>query len=124
MKGNLGTYQEMTVLAKMVGGPESLLIITVLLGAAIYKGSELGVKACLKAIKKKKKYSQYKKVYFDDEQLSKCTEKLQFVVNGRFEVIDSVGEFALIKKKGEKSNSYVISKELLQAVSDYEYSKY
>lgn len=51
---NLGGYQTLTEVAKKVGGPTNLIVITSMGGALVYKGSEIAVKKCVKLVRNSK----------------------------------------------------------------------
>lgn len=118
---NLGAYQWMTTAAKRVGGPVNLLILAGTTGAAIYKGSEIVVKQCLKTIKTRKttKLAEAKKVLYEVALDSRSNEGLEFVVGDKFRVLEADGDSVLIEKIGDTNNPYFVSAEILRRISDY-----
>ena len=118
---NLGAYQWMTTAAKRVGGPVNLLILAGTTGAAIYKGSEIVVKQCLKTIKTRKttKLAEAKKVLYEVTLDSRSNEGLEFVVGDKFRVLEADGDSVLIEKIGDTNNPYFVSAEILRRISDY-----
>lgn len=119
---NLGAYQWMTTRAKKVGGPINLLMLAGTAGAAIYKGGEIAVRQCVKAIKAHKA----KKLTIEaNERLhevisaDKSNEGLEFAIGDQFRVLDMDGNSVLIEKIGDGNNPYFVSAELLHKISDY-----
>lgn len=119
---NLGGYQRITTVAKKVGGPSNLLVLTGLAGASLYKGGEMVVKLCVKKIKARKETNRaieaskgLYKVILD----GKSNEGLAFAEGDQFRVLETDDDSVLIEKIGDKNNPYFVSGELLREISDY-----
>ena len=95
-------------------------------GAAIYKGGEIALKQCLKAIKAhkaKKLATETNEKLHEVISPDKSNEGLEFAIGDQFRVLDMDGNSVLIEKIGDRNNPYFVSAELLHKISDYkEYS--
>ena len=122
MSSNLGQYQEITTLAKDVGGPSNLIkliftaggvtgsIATVVVfcgGAYIYKKHN-----------KRKQLSDAAIIYTINAEGS-SNEGLLFNVGDQFRVLEKDGDAALIEKLEDDNNPYFVSASFLRSISDY-----
>lgn len=118
---NLGAYQWMTTVAKKVGGPVNLLLLTGTAGATLYKGGEIVVRKCVKIIKKHK----VTKKVIEEENLyevildGRSKEGLEFVAGDKFRVLEVDEDSVLIEKIFDTNNPYFVSAEVLRNISDY-----
>ena len=122
---NLGAYQVLTTVAKKVGGPKNLILLTASAGAAIgitaYKGGEVLVKKGAKAIKARidnKKQAITVKQYVV-KSFGISNEGVKFEVGEKFNVLATDGDAILIEKIGDENNPYFVSEELLKKISNY-----
>lgn len=119
---NLGAYQWITTTSKKLGGPVNLLLLTALAGAGVYKGSEMLVKECIKAIKAHKGHKIAigdKGKLYDVNKPGKSNEDLDFAVGDQFYVLAVDDDVVLIEKMGDDNNPYFVSADLLMKISDY-----
>lgn len=122
MLSNLGAYQWMTTVAKKVGGPVNLLLLTGTAGAMIYKGGEIVVKKCVRTInahKAAKPVLEVKEHLYTVASGGRSNEGLEFAEGDRFRVLEADGDSILIEKIGDKDNPYFVSAELLRRISNY-----
>ena len=119
---NLGGYQQLTTMAKKVGGPENLVIILLTTGAGIYKGSEFLIKKVVKLAKKKYESLQTDSdcAEYDVKKYGISNEGLEFEVGDEFKVLGNDEDSVLIEKKGDKNNPYFVTADFLSDISDYE----
>lgn len=102
----------------MVGGPINLLLLTAAAGAAIYKGSEIAVKQCAKAIKAHNaNETAAEDILYATVIANKSNEGLEFAEGDQFRVLEADGDSVLIEKLGDNNNPYFVSKELLHRIS-------
>ena len=119
---NLGAYQWITTTSKKLGGPVNLLLLTALAGAGVYKGSEMLVKECVKAIKAHKEHKIAigdKGKLYDVNKPGKSNEDLDFAVGDQFYVLAVDDDVVLIEKVGDVNNPYFVPADLLMKISDY-----
>lgn len=117
--GNLGTYQLMTTIAKKVGGPVNLMLLTGTVGAALYKGGEVVVKKCVKTIKTPKLTIEKGKNLYEVTTDGRSNDGLVFVSGDKFRVLENDGDSVLIEKIGDTNSPYFVSSELLRKISEY-----
>ena len=121
---NLGGYQVMTTLAKKVGGPKKLAILTFGGGYLILRGVEAGTKKCVKTVKKhlNKNIREYDdtNVIYEVTLEGKDEYGLEFSVGDKYRVIKSDGEAILIEKIGDLNNPYCVSIDFLRTISNFE----
>ncbi len=115
---NLGGYQLLTTIAKKVGGPRNLFLLTLGTGAALYAGGSTLVKKTSSALKKKKQAVALAKVYTVKTK-GKSNEGLLFIEGDTFKVLEVDGDAALIEKIGDDNNPYFVSRMFLSRISDY-----
>ena len=92
---NLGLYQWITSTAKKVGGPKNFLFLVGSVGAAAYKGIEIGVKKGIKVIKKhhpQKPSLITKRPHFSVTTPGKSNEGLEFAIGDTFCVLEADGK--------------------------------
>lgn len=115
---NLGWYQIMTTVAKKVGGPVNLFLLTLGAGGALYKGSEVVVKKAYKTIKnlndKTSEVKQYKV-----STRGESGKDLVLDSGDTYRVLASDGDSVLIEKIGDSNNPYFASADFLRSVSDF-----
>lgn len=121
---NLGGYQVITTLAKKVGGPKNLAILTMVGGYLLIRGGEAAGKKCVKTAKKK--YLKKNEKGYDDTRLiyevtleGKDESGLELSVGDKYRVIESDGKAILIEKIGDSNNPYYVSADFLQTISNF-----
>lgn len=122
LMSNLGSYLWITKAAKKVGGPINLVLLIGASGAALYKGSELIVKKCIKTVQKNKKQkpsTTRSEILYKVILARKSNEGLDFAVGDQFRVLESDGDAVLIEKIGDTNNPYFVSAKLLHKISNY-----
>ena len=125
---NLGDYHKITKIAKSVGGPRNLLLITALAGSM----ATLGVGSVIYFIKKKTKVNkmsqiEVKKTISSEKEVRKyrtllkdqSNEGVVFNVGDEFEVLAEDGDVILIDKKNDKNSPYYVSRDFLGKISSY-----
>lgn len=129
MIGNLGAYQVMTMLAKKVGGPIGLLLLTlgaggISGGVVAYSGRDkiegfftnIKQKTRLGARKDTLEVQEYKYECTSDSKISK---ELTLKCGDRFAVLWTDEDKALLCVKGAPKNPYFVSRASLEKVSDF-----
>ena len=119
---NLGGYQIMTTLAKKVGGPKNLAVISLASGYAIFRVGEAGVKKIIKI--SKKQIAKLKKTKANDIQSFHVTkngvcDEVNFKVGQQYNVLAKDNDAILIEILGDKNNPYFVSEKNLKEISDY-----
>lgn len=117
--GNLGTYQEMTKLAKMVGGPRSLAAVTAVAGYIILRPSEAAVRRIVRTIKKRNVPCATKGQVFLADASGKDSSGLTIQEGGEYRVLECDGEAVLIEVLGDSDSPYFVSSTFLASISDY-----
>lgn len=117
--GNLGGYQTMTTLAKKVGGPVALAVVTAVSGWAIGRGAEAGGKAAKAAAKKRNAPCSTKGQVFDVVSDGEDGEGLALRAGDRYRVMECDGEAILIEVLGGTNNAYFMSAQFLTSVSGF-----
>ena len=119
---NLGTYQWITTASKAVGGPKKLLVLTGVIGVAIYKSGELCVKKGIKTIKKRlssiKHLENVEQVY-SVTSFGESNEGVIFPTGSQYSVLEIDGDSVLIEKIGDNNNPYFVSAEFLSSISNF-----
>lgn len=118
---NLGLYQEMTTLAKKLGGPLQLCLAVAVGGYAVIRTGEAGTKKIFKTVKKRaelKKFTSEKLFVVHSD--GKSNEGLVFRIGDKFRVLEIDNNAVLIEKLGDSNNPYFVSAELLRSISDFE----
>ena len=117
---NLGLYQVMTTLAKRVGGPAQLFILTAVGGYVIIRPVEAGGKAVVKKVIKKVRTHQYSDKLFTISCHAIDNQGLQFVKGTQFRILEVDNDAVLIELIGDSNNPYFVSGSFLRAISDYQ----
>ena len=106
---NLGSYQIMVELAKKVGGPIILGILTAITG---YVGGKT-IEISIKFVKNKSEY--------DDGAIYEVTDTYEIKLNvgDKFKVIGGHLNSLLVELLGKNNNPYVMDKQLLVRISNY-----
>ena len=117
---NLGLYQTMTTMAKLVGGPLNLAICVA--GGGVVTGG--GVVAAYFLIKekinaKREERQQEAAIVYTVQREGQSNEGLVFKVGDQFRVLFIHDDAVMIEKLGDNNNPYVVSAELLETISDY-----
>lgn len=121
---NLGLYQTMTTLAKKVGGPADLGILTLGLGAglgaAVGKGFEVLCKKISHQFKEQKKNSsEVAEKTYTVKTGAKYDRGLTLNVGDSYRILASDGDSVLIEKLNDSNNPYFVSASFLRSVSDF-----
>ena len=121
---NLGMYQTITTLAKKVGGPKNLIILTMGAGYVVFRSSEAVVKKAVKETVKKIK-SKNGKTMPSEERIfavisnGKSDCGLELNVGDKYRILETDGDAILIEKIGDPNNPYFVSADFLQSVSNF-----
>ncbi len=115
---NLGWYQVMTTLAKKVGGPRNLFLLTLGAGGALYKCGEVAVKKTYKKVRSLNEKAETAKIYNVTVD-GKGGKDLVLNAGDTYKILESDGESILIEKIGDSNNPYFVSADFLRTVSDY-----
>lgn len=117
---NLGNYKRMVTLAKKVGGPLKLATIVFSSGVAATKIAEQGYKSVKKymntrtnsKVKVKRIYTVHTDANYNDEIYFKKGRKINVLTIDK----DSV----VVEIVGENNNPYVVTRDFLKKVSDFD----
>lgn len=121
--GNLKGYQVMTTVAKKVGGPRNLFLLTLAGGGVTYKLVETGVKVVVKKVKKA--IGKEELIDISDEIIYKVHTEysdgngLTLSEGAEYRILASDGDSTLIEIITDDDNPYFVSAEVLKAVSNY-----
>ena len=121
--GNLGMYQWMTTIAKKVGGPKNLLLLTFAGGAVVGVGGYAGGAAISRSIqnnRRKKRLSESNTVIYTVKEEKASNEGVLFQIGDQFRVLERDGDAVLIEKLGDQHNPYFVSGKSLSMISNYE----
>ena len=119
---NLGAYQIMTTLAKKVGGPAILAVLTAVGGYIVLRPVEAGI---TKGVKNVKKHIDNKKTALKNIEIYEATsdgeEKngFQLHTGDKYRVLESDGDAVLVEKIGDTNNPYSVSSDFLSSISNY-----
>ena len=116
---NLGAYQKMTTFAKKFGGPKNFLAMVAVVGYAIGKGCEAGIKVLAKKTKHKDNGEKAETHIYTVNKEGVSNEGLHFNVGDKFCVLEADDDAILIELIGNKDNPYVVDINLLRDISDY-----
>lgn len=116
---NLGSYQRMTILAKKVGGPVKLAIITASAGFCFFRGIEEGGRRTIKFIKNKLA-SECEVCDVEFETL--IENEIRVKPNDKIRILEEVEDGYLVEIIGRKDNPFIISKEQLEAMTGFEFT--
>lgn len=117
--GNLGGYQIITNLAKKLGGPLNLIIVSGLGGYILLRSGEFGITKIIKNNKCiKESQLKYKNQVFNITRSRKDSSGLQFNIGEQFHILEFDGEVVLIKKTTDNSIPCFISTDFLKTISD------
>lgn len=115
---NLGLYQDLTMLAKKVGGPKNLIG---LLAGGSFAAGILATKGG-EAIIKKKKDANNKDAISHFYRVNKTTtdqDGLTLKEGDTFRVLEEDDDAILIEITGDTNNPYFVSSKWLETVSDF-----
>lgn len=130
MVGNLGAYQVMTTLAKRVGGPVALGGLVALAGGTgggivAYKGRNQ-IERVVQCIKEKLGFTPGVSGSLEEDLAYTCNadselgKELMLKQNDKFNVLYSDDEMVLINVIGDDNSPYIVDREKLESVSDFE----
>lgn len=115
---NLGRYQTMTRLAKKVGGPTALAVITFVSGYVAIRPAEAGAKRIIRRAKNPTPPCEWKgrtfQVTVDGDE-----KEVHLRVGGSYRVLECDGDAILIEVVGDANNPYFVSSKFLRSVSDF-----
>ncbi|MFB7512945.1 hypothetical protein [Streptomyces sp. NPDC056144] len=113
----------MTTLAKKVGGPGALAVVTAVGGWAIGRGAEAGGKSVLRAakaaVKKRNAACSTKGQVFDVVSDGEDGKDLALRAGDQYRVMECDGEAILIEVLGGTNNPYFTSAQFLASVSGF-----
>lgn len=115
---NLGPYQVMTTLAKKVGGPKVLLLLT---GATGYATGKLGEMAVKRIVRRRRAKADLHRNQTVIEVTSAGTDNsnLHFDVGDSYRILYSDTDMVLVEKIGDTNNPYMVSSDFLRSISNY-----
>ncbi|MFB6835400.1 hypothetical protein [Streptomyces hydrogenans] len=113
----------MTTLAKRVGGPGTLAVVTVMGGWVIIRGAEAGGKSVWRAVKaavkKRNAACSTKGQVFDVVSDGEDGKGLTLRAGAQYRVMECDGEAILIEVLGGTNNPYFTSAQFLASVSGF-----
>lgn len=121
--GNLGQYQFLTTVAKKVGGPAALLVVTAISGWFVGRVTEAGGKKIAKVAKSKR--TKHSEPIPDSDQIftvhtaGDATGELKFQVDDEYRVLERNKDAVLIEVLSNADNPYFVSSEILASLSDF-----
>ena len=121
---NLGMYQTITTLAKKVGGPKNLVILTMGTGYVVIRSGEAVIKKCIKEAtkivkNKSENTGQNAQRIFEVISNGKSDGGLELNVGDKYRVLETDGESILIEKIGDSNNPYFVSADFLRSISNF-----
>ncbi len=119
---NLGWYQKIVEMAKLVDGPKNL--IAILLGSGAIIGATASAGAILGGQKLLKKHKNGKKCNISGNKLYDiCKEaiydNLHFMRGDKYKVLAVDNDAVLIEKINDANNPYFVSSDFLKSISNY-----
>jgi len=121
--GNLGAYQVMTTLAKRVGGPVVLAVVTAVGGYIALRPAEAGVKRAFRSLKRRGQPCVAKGSLFTVTADGEDDRDLSLRSGDEYRVLDCDGDAVLIEVIGGDDNPHMVSAEFLTSISDYPASR-
>lgn len=119
MAGNLGRYQQLTTLAKKVGGPDALLGLIFAGGIATGTAASLGAKKAMASYRKKFSQShENKQGEFTLEDDVRLPNARSLSKGDTFSIIAQDGDSVFLQIDGRDDNPHVLSLKELSEVSD------
>lgn len=115
---NLGAYQVMTTVAKKVGGPVVLGVVTFFSGYVVLRPTEAGVKSIVRAIRSRNVPCTTKGRVFRAKANGEEGD-LSLHVGDEYRVLECDGDAILIEVLGNSGNPYFASSDFLRSVSDF-----
>ncbi|MFD9622123.1 hypothetical protein ACFWB2_33400 [Streptomyces virginiae] len=113
----------MTTLAKKVGGPGALAVVTAVGGWAIVRGAEAGGKSLFRAAKaaakRRNAACSTKGQVFDVVSDGEDGKGLTLRAGAQYLVMECDGEAILIELLGDRNNPYFTSSQFLASVSGF-----
>lgn len=120
---NLGMYQRIVEVSKVVGGPEKLIALIASGGFALgVAGTKLteAVRKHLKSSNEAKVKEQLRQRTYKVAKDALSNEGLRFREGDEVRVLEVDGDAALIEKINDDNNPYFVSAGFLGEISDYE----
>ncbi len=121
--GNLGHYQDMTTLAKKLGGPAALLLATLgsgyVLGRGLEAGGKKAFKAAVAAFKKRNTPCATKGQLFSVVTDGEDNRGLKLSAGDEYRVLECDGDAILIEVLNGPDNPHFVSGEFLATISDF-----
>lgn len=117
--GNLGGYQAMTTIAKRIGGPKVLAVVTVAGGYALLRPVESGVKRAVRLIKKRSVPCPTIGQTFQTTTTGEDPSGLTIEEGSDYRVLERDGNAILIEVIGDLENPYFVSGAFLASISDF-----
>lgn len=122
--GNLGAYQAMTTMAKKVGGPKNLAVVTVAGGWTVLRLAEAGGKKAVKvaqaALKKRSAPCATKGQVFEvTADGTDSSAGLTLHSGDSFRILECDADVILVEVLDNPANPYVVSRQFLTTVSDF-----
>jgi hypothetical protein len=117
---NLGAYQVMTTLAKRVGGPCILMVLTMVTGWAIGRSTEAGGKTIRRRLRQHSQNSTFStREIFTVTAETTCGSGLILRKNDKFRVLERDDDAVLVEVMGDAENPYFVSAEILAKISNF-----
>lgn len=117
--GNLGAYQTMTALAKRVGGPKVLAVVTAVGGYAALRPAEAAVKRAVGSLRKRNVPCPTRDLTFRATSSGEDGSGLQIREGSEYRVLECDDDAVLIDLVGSVDNPHMTSGEFLASISAY-----
>jgi hypothetical protein len=118
-------YQLITTIASKIGGPRVLALAVAAAGAVVYKSGEVGVKFIVKRVKGVQENLVVRAEAAAEDGLYRVTKDadvgdgLRLSVGDVFRILARDGDVVLIQVIGDADDSHYVSRDLLEAVSEF-----
>lgn len=117
--GNLGAYQTMTALAKRVGGPKVLAVLTAAGGYAALRPAEAAVKRAVGSLRKRNVPCPTRDLTFRATSPGEDGAGLEIRVGDEYRVLECDGDAVLVEVAGRADNPHMTSGAFLASISGY-----
>lgn len=117
--GNLGAYQTMTALAKRVGGPKVLAVVTAVGGYAAIRPAEAAVRRAVGSLRKRNVPCPTRDLTFRATSSGEGGSGLELREGDEYRVLECDGDAVLVDVVGRVDNPHMTSVAFLAQISEY-----
>lgn len=120
---NLGLYQLIPTIAKKVGGPKNLILLTMGVGYLTFRTGEAVAKKSFKKAKsiiyEKRKLCGYEELIFEVTSDCKDSSGLELKTGDKYKILNRDKDAILIEILGNENNPYFVSGDFLRTISNF-----